>query len=169
MVPDIDLQLQTVIRALSEVVAPAVSPQNQPAIEQLHLSIATLKLLKERVPLEHARARVELTQAIALAEAMQAADGTRAMDAAVADSRQALADPAAGATQLDERRRALLALAEAAVAAAEPAARDKIARAVVAASRAQLDLARAWCLPAGFETSPGSIPPLDALLAQGAS
>ena len=42
MVPDADLQLSVVIKALSEVVAPAVDPANRLAVEQLHLSIATI-------------------------------------------------------------------------------------------------------------------------------
>jgi hypothetical protein len=41
-----------------------------------------------------------------------------------------------------------------------------IARAIIAASKPQCDLARAWCLPAGFELHPGEVPPLAELLGE---
>lgn len=161
MVPDADLQLAVVIKALRDVVAPAVDPANKLAIEQLHLSIATIGLVQRGLPLAHARARRELLNAIALAEAVADAGGCADHGPAQA----ALADPAADEARLDGERRDLLAVVEAAVAAAAGTARETaVARAVIAASKPQCDLARAWCAPSGFEVEPDALPPLDELL-----
>jgi len=73
MIPDADLQLSVVIKALRDVVAQAVDPGNRVAAEQLQLSIATLGLLKARLPLLHQCARRELANAISLGEALAAA------------------------------------------------------------------------------------------------
>jgi len=163
MVPDAELQLAVVIKALRDVVAPAVDPGNKPAIEQLHLSIATIGLVQRGLPLAHARARQELLNALGLAEAVTAAGG--AVDDAAA--RAALADPAADEARLDAVRRAVLVAVEQAVADAAGTARESaVARAVVQASKAQCDLARAWSAPAGFEVEPGAVPALEALLSR---
>lgn len=167
MVPDSSLQLAVVIKALREVVAPAVDPANRLAVEQLHLSIATLGLVQQGLPLAHARARREMLNALALAEAVRAAGGGDALGEAMAGARATLDDPRTGEPALNEARRALLVQTEAAVAAsAGTQAQQAVARAVVAASRAQFDLARAWCLGAGFETGTEGLPALDALLAE---
>jgi len=171
MVPDSGLQLAVVIKALREVVAPAVDPANRLAMEQLHLSIATLGLVQQGLPLAHARARREMLNALALAEAVRTAGGGESLGAtlgeAMAGARATLDDPRAGEGSLNDARRALLAQTEAAVAAsAGTPVQQAVARAVVAASRAQFDLARAWCLGAGFETGTEGLPALDALLAE---
>lgn len=161
MVPDADLQLAVVIKALRDVVAPAVDPANKLAIEQLHLSIATIGLVQRGLPLAHARARRELLNAVALADAVTAAGGT--LDVAAAGA--ALADPAADEPRLDEVRRALLAAVEGAVAAAAGTPRETaVARAVIAASKPQCDLARAWGGASGFEVEPDALPALEDLL-----
>lgn len=161
MVPDTDLQLAVVIKALRDVVAPAVDPANKLAIEQLHLSIATIGLVQRGLPLAHARARRELLNAVALAEAVAAVGSP--IDGGAAQA--ALGDPAADEPRLDSERRALLAAVEGAVTAAAGTTRETaVARAVIAASKPQCDLARAWCAASGFEVEPDALPALDDLL-----
>ncbi len=46
-----DLQLQTAIRALTEVVTPAVDTSNALAVEQLQVVIGMLHLMAARLPL----------------------------------------------------------------------------------------------------------------------
>src|SRR3546814_17918669 len=65
MIPDLDLQLQVVIKALKDTVMPAVDPAHRMAIEQLGLSIATLSMVRERLPLAGLRAWQDLATAIA--------------------------------------------------------------------------------------------------------
>jgi hypothetical protein len=166
MVPDADLQLRVVIKALRDVVSPAVEPANRLAMEQLQLSIATLGLLQARLPLLHQCARRELANAIALAEALGAvADTGGLLDAPLAPARAAVEGADSSAIELEACKARLL---EAACRVVERSAGDAtdraIARAIIAASKPQFDLARAWCLPAGFELHPGEVPPLEELL-----
>jgi hypothetical protein len=166
MVPDIDLQLRVVIKALSEVVAPAVGPNNRLALEQFHLSLATLGFIESRLPLVRKRVRRELQNAIALAEAVApVAQGATPIVAAVAAARAALTDADVDTGELETHKTCLLAAASAVVNASSDAATDlALAKAVVAASRSQFDLTRAWGLPAGFEPNPAEVPPLDDLI-----
>lgn len=164
MVPDADLQLSVVIKALREVVAPAVDPANTLAIEQLHLSIATIGLVQRGLPLAHARARRELINALALARAVVDAGGAVA---GISDAQAALGDVRLGEADLDAVRKALLSSSEAAVAASVGTDTETaVARAVIAASKAQFDLARAWGEPAGFEVERVALPSLESVLAQ---
>jgi hypothetical protein len=166
VVPDADLQLRVVIKALRDVVAPAVDTANRPAIEQLQLSIATLGLLKARLPLLHQCARRELANAIWLAEAVgTVAVAAETVDAALTQARAALKAADLGSVDLEACKTRLL---EAVCSEIERCRADAVdremARAVIAASKGQFDLARAWCLPAGFELHPGEVPPLEDLL-----
>ena len=68
MVPDAELQLDVALKALREVVLPAVDPTNGVAIEQLHLAMMTIGMVRQRMPLAHARARQELRNALDMAE-----------------------------------------------------------------------------------------------------
>src|SRR3546814_16465351 len=69
MIPDLDLQLQVVIKALQDTVMPAVDPAHRMAIEQLGLSIATLSMVRERLPLAGLREWQDPAHALALGRA----------------------------------------------------------------------------------------------------
>lgn len=164
MVPDIDLQLRVVIKALRDVVAPAIDPGNRLAAEQLHLSIATLGMVEARLPLAGRRVRAELANAIAMAEAADAA----ALAAPLSEARAALENPRADGRDLEmHKARLLTAVSTLIDDVPEDGARtDSLARAVIAASKPQFDLIRAWCLPAGFEPDPDEVVPIEGLLAK---
>ena len=164
MVPDTDLQLKVALKALREVVMPAVDPANGVALEQLHLAIVTVDLVRTRLPLRHARIRQELRNARNLADSVQAAGGEGGLAELVATADALLLDPEATEASLDATRLGILSAVEDAVAASNG---DRaIARAVIAGMRPQTDLARAWCLPAGFDVDPQDLPPLEQLLPQ---
>jgi hypothetical protein len=166
MVPDADLQLQVVIKALQETVAPALDGTNRLAVEQMHLSIATLTMLKSRLPLLHGAARQELANAVTLATAASSASGGAARDglyAAVESAQGALGDSAIATSELAVRKSELLAATSTFI-EAHGAMTVDLLRAVVTASKPQFDLARAWCIGAGFEPDPQEVPPLDTLL-----
>ena len=161
MVPDIDLQLRVVLKALRDVVAPAIDPANRLAVEQLHLSIATLGMVQARLPLAGARVRAELANAIALAEAA----GGAGFGSLVAAAKAALDDPRCNADALGAQKTQLLAAVSGLVEdAPDGDSADVLARAIVSASRPQFDLIRAWCLSAGFEPDPEEVPVLETLL-----
>jgi hypothetical protein len=152
MIPNIDLQLSAVIKALRDVVAPATDPNNKLAMEQLHLSIATLQLVQTWVPMEHRRARQELSNAMNLGQMVGEAGAKASLGSILGCACEILDDTSADTATLDGIRLLLLSNVEAAVAEASSGASETaIARAVIAGSRPQLDLARAFCRPAGFD------------------
>lgn len=167
MIPDSDLQLRVVIKALSEVIAPAIDATDHVALEQLQLSIVTLRMLHNRLPLERRRVRKELTHALELATATAHALGERStrLRAPLETARTALQDVDCDTANLDALRCALLSAVSACVdELEEPALRRRIAQAVVAASEPAIELARAWCVPSGFEADPARLRSLDQLL-----
>lgn len=166
MVPDADLQLQVVIKALSEAVAPAVDPTNKVAAEQLHLSIATLGMLRGQLPMARRFARALLERAIELAEALgEAGKGAgEARAAALRSARTALADPAAEIVEIEATRAELNQQMVALIDTIPAEARDRVDALVLEQSKAQIDLFRAWFVGSGFEPEASSIKPISDLI-----
>lgn len=162
MIPDADLQLSVVIKALRDVVAPAVDAANLVAVEQLHLALATLGMVRARLPHLHAVARQELANALALASAV---DAQGEIGKLIADGREVLGDPQTATAALDSVRVRLLdAVSEYVASPFDPEQQRRIDRAIIAHSKPQCDLARAWSLPAGFEPNPGEVMEIERLL-----
>ena len=67
-----DIQLQTAIRALTEVVAPAVDAGNALAVEQLQVVIGMLHLMAVRLPLQVRYDCDELARLLELSKALSA-------------------------------------------------------------------------------------------------
>lgn len=167
MIPDSDLQLRVVIKALGEVVAPAIDATNRVALEQLQLSLATLRMLHTRLPLERRRVRKELVHAIDLAAATAHALGESPanLSTALDTARIALQDVNCDTSRLDTLRCDLFSAISACVdELEEPALRRRIGQVVVAACEPAIELARAWCAPSGFEADPAQLRSLDQLL-----
>lgn len=171
MVPDLDLQLQVALKALRETVAPAVDPGNRVALEQLHLSIATLTMVRERLPLARRFARRRLEDALDLAHAVAAAArkdaalDLAALDATIAASPALLLDPVAETADFDAAIAAVTAATLTVIRAAQGGnAIAAIDAAVLTASAPTIERGRAWFLAAGFEPDPTAIRPLATLL-----
>lgn len=164
MVPGLDLQLRVVIKALHDVVAPALDPANQLAQEQLGLSLATLAFVQSRLPYLHAGSRQQLANAVALATAVADAAQTAKFGAQIASAQALLDDPGSSFPDLEGMRGKLLDAVSAVVEQTPSPHRTAVAKAVIAASKPQFDLARAWSLPAGFELNPEEVPALETLL-----
>ena len=167
MIPDYDLQLRAVIKALREVVAPAIDTGERLAIEQLQLALATLAMLASRLPLERRRVRQELRNALALAAALQAAAGPAAagLTAPMQTARAAHADVDCATVDLDQIRTVLLsAVCTVIETPVDEATAQQLARVVVAASKPTIDLHRAWCASAGFEANPATLIALESIL-----
>lgn len=165
MLPDATLQLRAVIKALVDVIGPAVIAADRTANEQLHLAVATLRMLESRVPFLHQRARAELRNAIALGAAVADSAPDAPLEIALREAREALSDVEADTQTLQARKSTLLSAASALANAPEQTSGRAISRAIILTSKGQFDLARAWCLPAGFELEPAAIPSLESLLA----
>ena len=165
MVPDIDLQLQIVLKSLSDIVAPAVDPADKVASEQLQLVIATLKMVRDRVPLERRMARRLLEDEIGLADRIAAAGvDDRGLLDAVAAAKDVLADPECDTLDFDNARSVLTTRTVSVIAAAGSAGVESLALAVIGGTRVPLERLRAWCLPSGFEPDPGQVAALPAVL-----
>lgn len=164
MVPDLELQLDVVIKALGDVVARALPPQEKVAAEQLGLSIATLRLVRSRIGLEARRSRSELTSAVALAEGVAMLDSSPELAAALELARAVLADPDPLPGSQGRAVRRLSDATCAIVDASVGEVGEAIDLLVVERSKPTTDLARAWGLAAGFEPAPAEVPSLGVLL-----
>lgn len=156
MIPEIDVQLAAVVKSLTDNVMPAIDPENRMAVEQIHLALATLGIVRQRLPDLHPALRRDLAEAIALA---------RRIDADVGDGDAVLASPASSPQQIETHARAL----KEAIAARIDAVRGTgdeaaVADAVLAAAEPASLRWRAWAIGMGFEPDPAAVPPLDELL-----
>ncbi|MEJ2409885.1 MAG: hypothetical protein P8Y58_12525 [Novosphingobium sp.] len=164
MVPDIDLLIGSALRAMKDVVAPAIPSEKGVAAEQAGLIIGVLSLLQQRVGFEGARSRKELEIAVELAEQLvPVLSDPGALKAGLEAARQGR-DEAMDERKRDGIRKALLAcLASAIDNEGDREAQDRLLRAVLNVSSRQTSLTRAWSLPSGFEPAANGVDPLIAL------
>lgn len=156
----LDVQLQVALRALNDVVAPALGEAEKHVVEQVHLAIATISFVKLRLPDARRFARMELADYLRLAEGVAAlagsgdtlsgmiAQGTALLDSATADT----ADIEAATRTL---RSGVTLLASD---CANAALRREIDRLVLDRSGALLAQNRQWASPYGFEIKPEDLP-----------
>ncbi|HSV59523.1 MAG TPA: hypothetical protein VLJ19_11540 [Variovorax sp.] len=170
-----ETDLRAAIKALSDVVAPAVDPKDALATEQLRLVVEYLRFLRQRVDLLHQRDRTELQHQLEMARALRkleapCSDGLRAaLQGASEVGEQRFNDAAATGAQLKAACAALAAAVRDGTREANdwPApARDRWERCVLYASAARVAFEQAWYLPLGFEPAPAEVPALDSLLAR---
>jgi hypothetical protein len=160
MIPHPGLQLQVAIRALRDVVAPSVDPSDRVAVEQLHLSIATIELVRGRLGVIEPLRRAEIREAVDLGEQLCAlapeTEDAHVLGDVITRARSAMGDFDTSSEDLEELLRELQAANCALVENCDHVGRD-VAVAVTKAAKPQIERARAWCLPAGFETDPTAI------------
>jgi len=155
-----DNALRAAIKALEEVVAPAVDPADPQAAEQLALVIDSLRFLRDRLDHLHDRARFDLSHHLALAHAV--ADGE--LDAEIASAAAVYERPGARTPELRASTARLAAALRTLVrdaATADEATRRRIERRIVEGERARIEADRAWHLPQGFDPDPSSVAPLE--------
>jgi hypothetical protein len=166
MVPDIDLQLTVVIRALKGVVWESLPPGDIAARENLKASIATLEFVLGRQSAQFARAAAELRNTVDLAQRVGAIAADTELDGAVGAAKSVLV----GKTPSDSRtynahgERLTRIICDFVERTRDPIVKRDIAAAIVLASKSQFELTRAWCLPAGFEADPKRVATLEELL-----
>ena len=168
MIQAFETQLQVVQRALSEVVLPALTGASGHVIEQLHLSMAAVGFMQQRMP--HARRYYRQTVASYLD--MAAAIVTLLADHAGADGNgletfiprgralldSPLAEDADYCRFTGEVRAAISGLVETAQGRGYEAALDAL---IMDRSGPILLQERIWCLPLGFELRPEDLPAPD--------
>jgi hypothetical protein len=174
-----DIQLQTMIKAMTQTIAPAVDPADALAQEQTKLVIGTLLLMAVQLPLQYRFDRDELIRAVHLAD-----DLTAELDecrGALAQARLTLEDSAVAGralllrTNVDPiefvaQARAIRTGADRLVDAVftDEAARDHragVRRVVLGHAGSEILRDRAWSLGQNFESDPNRLPAIEFLLA----
>jgi hypothetical protein len=181
-----DVALKSVVRALRDVVAPAVDPDAALAREQLRLAIDYLNFAITRVDYLYERAVFELRQHVDMAKTVRkllagsAAAGSAAAGSRVAGSAAAdvLDGPlvrgenliAATTPRIDDLRQASAALATGITAVireletSDKQLRSEIIRTVAVASKDRVAFERSWYAPLGIDPDRAEVPELRVLL-----
>lgn len=172
------IQLQAVIKALSDVVLPAIHPDNKLAIEQGKLSIGLLALLAQQLPMQFRFDCDELARLIATSRELgtqaQGGAGTQAaveaLNAATLVAGRVLDAARSSPADIEAAVRSLRAATGTLVTEVhrdgDAACRPKIQTTVLAMSQEQLLRDRSMLLMQGWEPDPKAIPPLADLLAR---
>lgn len=170
------LQIQSMIKALTDVVLPAVDPANKLAQEQARLVIGTLNLMAQQLPLRFHFDCDQLSRLLQLAEALRPAAQGGAKTAACVDemgraaaaARRTLDRAHAGPEAIEQAVRELCAatsqVVRSACAECEGAALKQVEGAVLASSKEQLLRDRSWVLAQGWEPDPEAVPKIRNLL-----
>ena len=168
MVPDVDLLLGAALRAMKDVVAPAIPPEQGVAAEQARLVIGVLSLMQQRVSFEGQRSLKELEIAVALAEeVVSVLSNPSALKSELEAARQGL-DDLMNDKERDAVRKSLLACVASSIDSEDNSeAKDSLLRVVLKVSSKQTALARAWAMPSGFEPASSDADPLIALIGKG--
>ncbi|HEU0198890.1 MAG TPA: hypothetical protein VFR86_00490 [Burkholderiaceae bacterium] len=172
-----EIQIKSVLKAMTDVILPALDPANPLAQEQARLCIGHLSVIAARLSLQYRYDLDELGRLLALTRRVQQLPGADALAprslTALADSARrganAFARARAEPAELVEAVRALRAATGKLVQEAfenDPSGRttDELQRVVMDASREQLVRERAWLKVQGWEADPDAIPAIETLL-----
>lgn len=178
MLPDMSLRLQTMVRAMQDVIVPAISKNDALAREQAFIVLGSLNIIAEQVSLVVDATIVEIIATTKLLEDLaDIGECGSAVRQAIKESRSVAAEGTAIAAlsfPAQARLKALLkelreradAIVEAAMTDGSKEVRLTTQEAVLAYAGPQILRWRSANRTAGFEADPDSIPPLGNLLAQ---
>ena len=169
MIPDIEVQLQVIIKSLKDNVVPAIDTENELAQQQIQLSLAELDITLGHFPLVHSTMRKDLQEHSNVAQRLielVVDDETKvSLKAAIEAASSALENPENGFVQLQQQARLLRDVIGSAIAAnAEGDQAEAIEKLVLETSEKTLMLGRAWNKPMGFEPDPDAVQELSAQL-----
>lgn len=172
------LQIQSMIKALTDVVLPAIDPGNKLAQEQSRLVVGMLALMARQIPLQFRFDCDELARLLELARElrMQARGGAstdeaqaslvEAIDAGAAVLERAKADPSDVERAGCALRIATGELISAVYRDGEPASVTRVERTALASAKQQLLRDRAFLITQNWEPDPKDVPAIGDLLAQ---
>lgn len=170
------LQIQTSLTAMRDVVVPAIDPANKFAVEQAQLVIGMLVLLEKTLPLAFRYDRDELARTLQLATKLQQnladIDGERSsLDELSSSSKvaadvldRAKADPNELEAAVGDLRAKVGTLITEFYARTSGSDQPIVSAAVLASAKEQLIRERAWVLCQGWESDPGSLPPIEKVI-----
>ena len=158
------------MKAMTEVVLPAIDPANELAIQQAQLVLGHLMLLDQRLPLQYRADRDELARLAELGDHLRSRFGLEGaeLQGALADAKDVLdrarAEPAELVTTIRALTAALDAPIQNAMEFGEEDVRRGVQSAVLHASEQQLLRDRAWLIMQGWEPDPAAVPDIVSLL-----
>lgn len=170
------LQIPAMIKAMTDVVIPALEPGNNVAQEQARLIVGMLGLMSARLPLMFAYDRDELKRYLSLSDSLlkhvkgeaPALAAVKELDACAAHGAEVLdrarAEPGELEAAVLSLRARVSALVRIVYEEADPATRCAVSRAVLSASKDQLERERSWLIPQGWETDPAALPSIEKLI-----
>ncbi len=167
------LQIQTVIKAMMEDVIPAMDQSNQLAMQSAQLTIGTLMLISQHLPLEYRYDCDELARLLATAKTLSTQAAGIAASTTLSESStvaadvldRARAEPSEIVDAIRSLRAATADTVRAVYAQGSDSLQNEVEKTVLALSKEQLLRDRAWLLMQGWEPNPAAVPALDTLLA----
>jgi hypothetical protein len=172
-----EVQIQSLMKSLKDVVLPALDPNNKLAVEQGQLIMGMLHVMSQRLPLEYRFDCDELERLLELSRRLRAeargGDETTAAVEAMSDStgrgadvlERAGAEPGEVYAAVKELRSTIARLVECVSNDGDGASRTAVTASVQVASAEQLTRDRAWVIGQGWEPDPRAIPSIESLLA----
>ncbi len=170
------IQIQSMLKAMTDVVLPAVDPGNKLAQEQAHLVMGMLALLAQQLPLQFRFDCDELARLIGLSRELQEAAGeTGQIQVRLAElskftaAAQGVLDRArTGPEEVVNAVRDLRAASGAVISAVftdgDASARTRVQQKVLAMSKEQLLRDRSFVLMQNWEPDPAAVPSIESLL-----
>jgi len=171
-----EVQLASMMKAMTDVVIPAIDAKNDLAIQQAHLIVGMLNLMAHQLPMQFRFDRDELQRLVKSAEGLSLLSSkdsavsaaveqlAASCDAAVNVLKHCVMDPAELVASVKTMREATSMLMVAASRSDDKAAFAAVEQAVLALSKEQLLRDRSLLLVQGWEPDPSAIPPIEKLL-----
>ncbi len=173
-----EIQIQSILKAMSDVVLPAVDPKNPLAQEQARLVMGMLSVMAGQLPRQFRFDCEELGRLLKLSQRMQelvpvshlAPKALKQLDKGSQLGNDVLARARAEPSEVLDAVRTLRAatanfVQEAFASDLSGLETVEIQRLVLESSKEQLLRDRAWVIGQGWESEPKSVPPIDELLA----
>lgn len=173
-----EIQIASVIKAMKDVVMPAIDPANKLAVEQSQLIVGLLSLLRTQLPVQFRFDRDELGRLFSCAETLKEIPATgsgvkAALDKLTASSAAAAAvlercrlDPAELTISVRDMREAMGSVVSAVAGASDPGAQLRVEKIILAMSKDQLLRDRSLMKMQGWEADPASLPDIEELLSR---
>lgn len=165
------LQIQVMIKAMDQVVVPAIDPGNKIAQEQAGLVLEALRVLQDRLPIWRRYVCDELDRLVCAVAEIRECGGIGQSDAlqvlmdASANGKILLASPIADASEIEDAaitlRNAIGQLMSENDTPENPVHRSELGKIVLRVSGTQLARERAWLSGFGFESDPSKIAPIE--------
>jgi hypothetical protein len=165
-----DIQIQSMIKAMIDVVIPSVDAANELAIQQAQLVLGHLVLMAQRMPLQYRADRDELDRLVAYAADIQTRSGTHglALPDLIAEGADVLERARAEPSEILSTSRKLTEAVDHVIRSIfisdDAALQQSVQTATLAMSKDQLLRNRAWLIMQGWEPDPASVPAIETLL-----